>query len=527
MRKVFEGEINTDTPIDLKVVSVSMIIESNVSNLILTTDDLDQEYSITNTRDNTWIKVVGDEPEKLIPSESIKNELRIIKRQPELKITTKHDITAFVDEVFPLELEIANIDNENIHAYISVMCIDCVITDNPNEISKPLDHMKETLEYINIGAIQSGQSIKKMIYIFNNNDIGNKSLKVKVEYFIENKESKPQLLPSPKYYSKSYEENIEFKIAFEISTSVIFQNQYQPFEQEPPIPYELLEGESESEEDEELIEYNTNKIEYYKLEVTIYTNNVCKFDINSMELLLKKPSIPGITISYSILGNVDFKTIEWEMGSKVNYFFLIKVVSDVSLQNNVIDLGNLLIRWKRHQEYQMFDMPISLNQSFIPLHNIEINAEPIKVTTAVPSNVYLGEVFTLTYYITNLTLNIEELSVTMNSQNSFSFAGYKQTTFDLLPLSTHILHYNLYPLTVGHLKLPEFNIQCKSQNVNPKICSTKLIVTQQPHPQSTTPLNNSSTYDGSTTPTSSSISIYSIDKNQTQNLYIFVKPRVL
>jgi len=26
-------------------------------------------------------------------------------------------------------------------------------------------------------------------------------------------------------------------------------------------------------------------------------------------------------------------------------------------------------------------MPISLNQSFIPLHNIEINAEPIKVTT--------------------------------------------------------------------------------------------------------------------------------------------------
>jgi len=114
----------------------------------------------------------------------------------------------------------------------------------------------------------------------------------------------------------------------------------------------------------------------------------------------------------------------------------------------------------------------------------------------------------------------------MNSQNSFSFAGYKQTTFDLLPLSTHILHYNLYPLTVGHLKLPEFNIQCKSQNVNPKICSTKLIVTQQPHPQSTS-LNNSSTYDGSTTPTSSSISIYSIDKNQSQSLYIFVKPRVL
>ncbi|OUM62148.1 hypothetical protein PIROE2DRAFT_11648, partial [Piromyces sp. E2] len=179
MRKVFEGEINTDTPIDLKVVSVSMIIESNVSNLILTTDELDQEYSITNTRDSSWIEVVGDAPEKLIPSESIKNELRIIKRQPELKISTKHDSTAFIDEVFPLELEIANVDNENIHAYISVMCIDCVITDNPNEINKPLDHMKETLEYINIGAIQSGQSIKKMIYIFNNNDIGNKSLKVK------------------------------------------------------------------------------------------------------------------------------------------------------------------------------------------------------------------------------------------------------------------------------------------------------------------------------------------------------------
>jgi len=46
--------------------------------------------------------------------------------------------------------------------------------------------MKETLEYINIGAIQSGQSIKKMIYIFNNNDIGNKVLKVKVNIIVYN-----------------------------------------------------------------------------------------------------------------------------------------------------------------------------------------------------------------------------------------------------------------------------------------------------------------------------------------------------
>jgi len=525
MRKVFEGVITSDAPVDLKVVSVSMIIESSVSNIILTTDDLEQEYSFNNSRENTWVEVVGNEPEKLIPNEHIKNEIRIIKRQPEVKITTKHDHIAFIDEVFPIELEILNVESENIHAYLSVMCVDCVITDNPNEINKPVEQMKETLEYINIGTIVGGESIKKMIYIFNNNDIGNKNLKIKLEYFIENKDPKPQLLPSPKYYSISHEEVIDFKIAFEISTNVIFQNQYQPFEQEESLPYELLEGEEESEEDEELIEYNTNKIEYYKLEVTIYTNNVCKFDMDTMELVLKKPSIPGITISYSILGNVDFKTIEWEMGSKVNYFFLIKIVSDVALKNNIIDLGDLLIRWKRNPDYQMFTMPATFNQSFIPLHNVEINAEPIKIAAAVPSNVYLGEVFTLTYYITNLTLNIEELSITMNSQNSFSFSGYKQTTFDLLPLSTHILHYNLYPLTVGHLKLPEFVIQCKTQNINPKICSTKMMVTQQPHPQSS--LANSNSYDGNTTPTESTFSIYSIDKNQSQNLYVFVKPKVL
>jgi len=526
MRKVFEGEINTDTPIDLKVVSVSLIIESAVSNLILTTDDLEQEYSICNNRESTWIEVIGDEPERLIPNENIKNELTIIKRQPEIKISTKHDQTAFIDEVFPLELEISNIESENIHAYLSVICTDCIISDNTNEINQPIEQMKETLEYINIGTIEGGQSIKKMIYIFNSNDIGNKELKVKVEYFIENKEAKPQLLPSPKYYSKSYEEMIEFKIAFEISTNVIFQNQYQPFEQEEPIyNYEALEEESES-EDEELIEYSINKIEYYKLEVTIYTNNVCKFDIDTMELVLKKPSIPGITISYSILGNVDFKSIDWEMGTKVNYFFLIKIVSDVSLKNNIIDLGDLLIRWKRNSDYQMYSLPVSFSQSFIPLHHIEVNAEPIKIAAAIPSNVYLGEVFTLTYYITNLTLNIEELSITMNSQNSFSFSGYKQTTFDLLPLSTHILHYNLYPLTVGHLKLPELNIQCKTQSINPKICSTKLMITQQPHPQSS--LSRSNTYDDNApSSTSPTFSIYSIDKNQSQSLIVLVKPKIL
>ncbi|ORY80074.1 DUF1683-domain-containing protein [Neocallimastix californiae] len=174
----------------------------------------------------------------------------------------------------------------------------------------------------------------------------------------------------------------------------------------------------------------------------------------------------------------------------------------------------------------MYSLPVSFSQSFIPLHHIEVNAEPIKIAAAIPSNVYLGEVFTLTYYITNLTLNIEELSITMNSQNSFSFSGYKQTTFDLLPLSTHILHYNLYPLTVGHLKLPELNIQCKTQSINPKICSTKLMITQQPHPQSS--LSRSNTYDDNApSSTSPTFSIYSIDKNQSQSLFVFVKPKIL
>jgi len=114
----------------------------------------------------------------------------------------------------------------------------------------------------------------------------------------------------------------------------------------------------------------------------------------------------------------------------------------------------------------------------------------------------------------------------MNSQNSFSFSGYKQTTFDLLPLSTHILHYNLYPLTVGHLKLPELNIQCKTQSINPKICSTKLMITQQPHPQSS--LSRSNTYDDNApSSTSPTFSIYSIDKNQSQSLFVFVKPKIL
>jgi len=60
MRKVFEGVIDSDIPVDLRVVSVSMIIESSVSNLILTTDDIEQEYSIGNSRENTWIEIIGN-----------------------------------------------------------------------------------------------------------------------------------------------------------------------------------------------------------------------------------------------------------------------------------------------------------------------------------------------------------------------------------------------------------------------------------------------------------------------------------
>ncbi len=72
-----------------------------------------------------------------------------------------------------------------------------------------------------------------------------------------------------------------------------------------------------------------------------------------------------------------------------------------------------------------------------------------------------AKLYTLTYTISNNTLNVMDLDAYMESSEGFVFSGPKYSSHRVLPLSSHQIIANVYALKAGKLQLPKFKVTKK------------------------------------------------------------------
>lgn len=80
----------------------------------------------------------------------------------------------------------------------------------------------------------------------------------------------------------------------------------------------------------------------------------------------------------------------------------------------------------------------------------------------VPSEIYLGEPFTLSYTIYNPTEHLIEYTGSIEISDAFIFSGYKQIKSMVLPLSRKVYYYTCYPIQAGKVKLPKLKVTSAS-----------------------------------------------------------------
>lgn len=87
------------------------------------------------------------------------------------------------------------------------------------------------------------------------------------------------------------------------------------------------------------------------------------------------------------------------------------------------------------------------------------------LTTALPARLFLEEPTELTFKIQNISLEMVEYHVFVESSESFVYSGCKQRLARILPLATVTLPFMIYPIKTGQCSLPRVAVSLKKTEV--------------------------------------------------------------
>ena len=113
----------------------------------------------------------------------------------------------------------------------------------------------------------------------------------------------------------------------------------------------------------------------------------------------------------------------------------------------------LQVRWRRQNSA---DGPATMTEIAVPDLTIPFG-EPRVLASACKGQGNDGLIH-LDYIIENPSVHVLTFKITMEPSDEFAFVGAKDTSLQLVPLSRHSVHYNIYPLVRGTWINPQFKV---------------------------------------------------------------------
>ncbi|XP_050304839.1 trafficking protein particle complex subunit 11 [Anthonomus grandis grandis] len=140
----------------------------------------------------------------------------------------------------------------------------------------------------------------------------------------------------------------------------------------------------------------------------------------------------------SYLAGTTFK--QEEMGTE---FYL--ATSDRKSDQN-LPVADYKITWKRQSGLS--------TTTQITLHGYHCDWIPLNLKLIKPAHGFVRTPVVIKYHLMNQSSHLVQLDVGIEAAEGFMFSGFRQTTVSIMPHTTKILQYNLYPLVAGNVFLP-------------------------------------------------------------------------
>ncbi|CAG8550412.1 7506_t:CDS:10 [Funneliformis caledonium] len=450
--KVFEGLIEPKESGDIQLQTISFGLLSEKWKVEL-------HCNLKNAKDERskrkWvIGEVDSEGEVIKPTYTILNgigertTIKVIQKLAKLDIQAKHSAPALLDEHYPIEITIVNLEQEEVKAFLNAE----VVTDAPpNSIDSedfitlnPTTNSSNNLKDIDIGILPAGESVVKMVYVLGKKSNFSRTLHLTVYY--ASTSSVPSAPPPTQGWIEKREDlRIHFVSPFTFSFNISPQSE------------EFCKGSSIN---------PLERVERYLLVAKITTTSPWEISVYDIDLVMLNQANAQTRIEIdasSIEIDNDFREQVWKQGNLYHVNYLLKLtLKDIKQLD--IDVGLLVIQWKRKQQSPVYkDFELSNTESTMRVPQLKRKKTDISATINIPPNPKVGQLFTLRYKIINWTKSEKNIHVTVEVNDSFVFSGYKQTHFIVPGMGEYCFKVNCFPLSSGKVKLPKVKMVKKGE----------------------------------------------------------------
>ncbi|KAI8820769.1 Gryzun, putative trafficking through golgi-domain-containing protein [Fimicolochytrium jonesii] len=461
--KVLEGVITPGEGMDLKITSVIVTLESGDGQLNL-------DYKVGSRAEDTvtrrrWYTVDASVANGgrwiMLDGSGEQSVLRVTRRQPNISVQLKHAPPGFIDEIYPVIVEIVNDESEDIEAYFDVEFRSSGAdgTDPTSNIAQdvrdeseqgeahPLDG-PNALNLIYLGIIPASSRVSRHFKLRCSHQPGER-----VMYNIVNYRSLPSFKspttaalpekPTPASHPALFFRKSEpVRLPFIAPFTAKFSQQ-----QEYGAPFESGEGGLFSLTP---MDQDVASVQRHIVMASISSAGPWELEVGE----LRFPSVDEeVSVIFAIaqLESCADGSYLWKPGHTSVVSYRVVMTIDPVPPVQPIPGGEFLIQWRRKSSADG-DKPWVTTSVSAP--ELRIDQDPIRICIDVPPLILHTTPFTVSYVIYNTSISISHVLLTMDVVEGFVVSGYKQTQIRLLPLSSMVVTYNCVALVCGKVCLP-------------------------------------------------------------------------
>ncbi|PPQ93844.1 hypothetical protein CVT25_013553 [Psilocybe cyanescens] len=175
---IFMGSLSSEAPTVFKITSVVLTIEENGWIISVSSDP---RGGRSNPRlPARWLSSL--EPLRLVQSPREDYHSTIVKhRAHHLKIAFHHHAPAYLDEDYPIEVEVTNTDTRDLDVIVNFLLQPTEIDDAVNWMVVDNERSASLVKGINLGVLSPGTSAVKTLHLFNSGAGGDRVVDVSVQ----------------------------------------------------------------------------------------------------------------------------------------------------------------------------------------------------------------------------------------------------------------------------------------------------------------------------------------------------------
>ncbi|KAI9100994.1 Gryzun, putative trafficking through golgi-domain-containing protein [Phlyctochytrium arcticum] len=458
MTKVLESAVVPNEGMDLKLSTVTAVLASGDGEISLVYKLLDRPENTTSRR--RWAqRDVGQKSTRWTMLDGFGEQatLRVIRRQPNLSIKLRHSPPGYLDEVYGVDVDVVNEENEEIEAFLDIEfrlsgqdALDPCSSVLESEYQQ-VNADSNSISGSYLGKIAAHGTASKRLWLKCNKDPGERVMYNIVYYRSTSFSATSQSVKPSTHPDLFFRKNEPIRLMFVNPFEAKFETAL-----EYGAPFQASEAGllSTSNHDEALV-----RLSKYRICAAIQCVGPWDVEVADVAFLQATPD-PNDTKTQAFKLQVvpissDQKVTNlgvWKPNHVCVSAYQALVESDAASELTDFPLGHIVVRWRRNNVSQTFFT------TTLSIPSVQTTASDVSISIDVPPILYYTTPFTVTYKLHNTSLNIYHLSLAMEVPDGFVFSGFKHTQVRLLPLSTMSISYICVPLLCGRTCLPKLRI---------------------------------------------------------------------